>query len=196
MEEDGRSDSGVSTLRSDGARSSGDERSGSRSSALSDERAASRPSASEPDIKIVGSVPGRGDLAHYYARQPAMADPRQLAGLSPTTLASRCPLHSCSTNTWQLPPPSCPHTFTPPRSSCWRGSDRSHRRETGHSGRRYSTQRDVDFISDIFNSNISYKAFPRTQNNEIYYGKSVTKIRFLPENPRLRYFLYLLFGNT
>ena len=83
MEEDGRSDSGVSTLRSDGARSSGDERSGSRSSALSDERAASRPSASEPDIKIVGSVPGRGDLAHYYARQPAMADPRQLAGLSP-----------------------------------------------------------------------------------------------------------------
>eukprot|EP00095_Tigriopus_kingsejongensis_P001181 maker-scaffold415_size178368-snap-gene-0.36 protein:Tk01181 transcript:maker-scaffold415_size178368-snap-gene-0.36-mRNA-1 annotation:"hypothetical protein D910_04417" len=42
------SDSGISTFRSDGARSSGDERSGSRSSALSDEhqqRALSRPSA-------------------------------------------------------------------------------------------------------------------------------------------------------
>ena len=38
MEEDNRSDSGVSTLRSDGARSSGDERSGSRSSAISDDR--------------------------------------------------------------------------------------------------------------------------------------------------------------
>ena len=38
MEDDTRSDSGVSTLRSDGARSSGDERSGSRSSALSDDR--------------------------------------------------------------------------------------------------------------------------------------------------------------
>ena len=38
MEDDSRSDSGVSTLRSDGARSSGDERSGSRSSALSDDR--------------------------------------------------------------------------------------------------------------------------------------------------------------
>jgi hypothetical protein len=34
---DDRSDSGLSTLRSDGARSSGDERSGSRSSAVSDE---------------------------------------------------------------------------------------------------------------------------------------------------------------
>ena len=38
MEDDSRSDSGVSTLRSDGARSSGDERSGSRSSAISDDR--------------------------------------------------------------------------------------------------------------------------------------------------------------
>ena len=38
MEDDRVSDSGVSTLRSDGARSSGDERSGSRSSALSDDR--------------------------------------------------------------------------------------------------------------------------------------------------------------
>jgi hypothetical protein len=38
MEDDARSDSGVSTLRSDGARSSGDERSGSRSSAISDDR--------------------------------------------------------------------------------------------------------------------------------------------------------------
>merc|ERR550517_1222133 len=70
MEDDRVSDSGVSTLRSDGARSSGDERSGSRSSALSDDRSGSRPSAStsaEPDIKIVATVPGQ---AQYRREGP------------------------------------------------------------------------------------------------------------------------------
>ena len=68
MEEDSRSDSGVSTLRSDGARSSGDERSGSRSSAVSDERSAA---SAEPDIKIVGTVPGVPGLSsQFYSRQP------------------------------------------------------------------------------------------------------------------------------
>ena len=84
MEEDGRSDSGVSTLRSDGARSSGDERSGSRSSALSDERT-SRPSSlapPDPDIKIVGTVPGRAELASQYLARPGMTDPRHLPPLS------------------------------------------------------------------------------------------------------------------
>ena len=72
MEEDSRSDSGVSTLRSDGARSSGDERSGSRSSAISDERSGSRPSAqtsADPDIKIVGTVPSQ-----YRHRHPETSE--------------------------------------------------------------------------------------------------------------------------
>ncbi len=65
MEDDARSDSGVSTLRSDGARSSGDERSGSRSSAISDDRwvrgqrwAKSRPftRVANPDPYSIGSV--------------------------------------------------------------------------------------------------------------------------------------------
>ena len=93
MEDDSRSDSGVSTLRSDGARSSGDERSGSRSSALSDDRwdtgtaltalptalhccrSGSRPSASasvEPDIKIVGTVAGSRDPLQRSAAGPEL----------------------------------------------------------------------------------------------------------------------------
>ena len=77
MEEDSRSDSGVSTLRSDGARSSGDERSGSRSSAISDERSGSRPSAqtADPDIKIVGTVPSHPYSA-YRHRHLETSDPR------------------------------------------------------------------------------------------------------------------------
>ncbi len=101
MEEDSRSDSGVSTLRSDGARSSGDERSGSRSSAISDERSGSRPSAqtsAEPDIKIVGTVPSqyrhrhpetseaerypRGHPGHQRAGGGMAGDPRHAAAMS------------------------------------------------------------------------------------------------------------------
>ena len=99
MEEDSRSDSGVSTLRSDGARSSGDERSGSRSSAISDERSGSRPSAqtsADPDIKIVGTVPSqhyrhrhpetseaeRFPRGHQGGHQRAMGDPRHAAAMS------------------------------------------------------------------------------------------------------------------
>ena len=104
MEEDSRSDSGVSTLRSDGARSSGDERSGSRSSAISDERSGSRPSAqnsADPDIKIVGTVTSqssyyrhsrgpetsesynpRGQHPPGHQRDRAMADPRHAPGMS------------------------------------------------------------------------------------------------------------------
>ena len=79
MEEDSRSDSGVSTLRSDGARSSGDERSGSRSSAISDERSGSRPSAQtpgDPDIKIVATVPSHPSYSAYRHRHPETSDPR------------------------------------------------------------------------------------------------------------------------
>merc|ERR1719229_1813176 len=85
MEDDRVSDSGVSTLRSDGARSSGDERSGSRSSALSDDRSGSRPSAStsaEPDIKIVATVPGQ-------ASGPGQAQYRREGPLQGGGLASR-----------------------------------------------------------------------------------------------------------
>jgi len=101
MEEDSRSDSGVSTLRSDGARSSGDERSGSRSSAISDERSGSRPSAqtsAEPDIKIVGTVPSqyrhrhpetseaerypRGHPGHQRPGGGMAGDPRHAAAMS------------------------------------------------------------------------------------------------------------------
>ena len=114
MEDDSRSDSGVSTLRSDGARSSGDERSGSRSSALSDERSGSRPS-SEPDIKIVGSVPGTSgpSTAHFRPtnnpredyrdrhRQSAdprgaMADPRHAALAGAAQLSSAAQLLSAA----------------------------------------------------------------------------------------------------
>ena len=88
MEEDSRSDSGVSTLRSDGARSSGDERSGSRSSALSDGQ--TRPGSShsaEPDIKIVGTVPARDlSASQFYPRTPTMADHRHNIGLPPNSL--------------------------------------------------------------------------------------------------------------
>ena len=89
MEEDSRSDSGVSTLRSDGARSSGDERSGSRSSAVSDERSAA---SAEPDIKIVGTVPGVS--SQFYSRQPpahhltAMSDRHNIA-LPPNSLSGK-----------------------------------------------------------------------------------------------------------
>ena len=110
MEDDSRSDSGVSGLRSDGARSSGDERSGSRSSALSDDRSGSRPSAqtpADPDIKIVGTVPGNSPAPSHaphpyssYRHRPepgseperypgarqrpgaGMADPRHAANMS------------------------------------------------------------------------------------------------------------------
>ena len=98
MEEDCRSDSGVSTLRSDGARSSGDERSGSRSSAVSDARPGPSPHQPDPDIRIVGTVPASHahysnqparhkhdhDTAQAYqaqARAQAMADPRHAAAL-------------------------------------------------------------------------------------------------------------------
>ena len=81
MEEDRSSDSGVSTLRSDGARSSGDERSGSRSSAVSDERSAA---SAEPDIKIVGTVPGVPGLSsQFYSRQPqSQPQPHHLPTMS------------------------------------------------------------------------------------------------------------------
>ena len=94
MEEDSRSDSGVSTLRSDGARSSGDERSGSRSSAVSDERSAA---SAEPDIKIVGTVPGvPGVSSQFYSRQsqpqphhlPTMSDRHNIA-LPPNSLSGK-----------------------------------------------------------------------------------------------------------
>ena len=87
MEEDSRSDSGVSTLRSDGARSSGDERSGSRSSAVSDERSAA---SAEPDIKIVGTVE-RTVSSQYYRQN--MSDRHNLA-LPPTSLPGLAPAHS------------------------------------------------------------------------------------------------------
>ena len=104
MEEDSRSDSGVSTLRSDGARSSGDERSGSRSSALSDDRSGSRPSASsEPDIKIVGSVPspahfrpGQATPEFRHRQERAMADPRHAAMAGAAQLSSAAQLLSAA----------------------------------------------------------------------------------------------------
>ena len=85
MEEDSRSDSGVSTLRSDGARSSGDERSGSRSSAVSDERAGSQ--SAEPDIKIVGTVERSLSSQFYKSHHgPGMTDRHNIA-LPPNSLS-------------------------------------------------------------------------------------------------------------
>ena len=95
MEEDSRSDSGVSTLRSDGARSSGDERSGSRSSAVSDERSGG--ASGEPDVKIVGTVERTSSVpvtaSQFYSRQPAhhlpaMADRHNVA-LPPNSLSGK-----------------------------------------------------------------------------------------------------------
>ena len=80
---DDRSDSGLSTLRSDGARSSGDERSGSRSSAVSDEillRAAGGGSGVPPSTSHTGR-PNSANAADH-TRLPAHTPPSSVNSLN------------------------------------------------------------------------------------------------------------------
>ena len=77
---DDRSDSGLSTLRSDGARSSGDERSGSRSSVVSDEilvRAAATGGSGAP-LQTAHTGRPKSVNAHDHARIPTYTPPHSL----------------------------------------------------------------------------------------------------------------------
>ena len=104
---DDRSDSGLSTLRSDGARSSGDERSGSRSSAVSDEillRTAGGPGATSQSCHA-----GRPNSANALelTRLPNHTPPTSISSLNPpfgSISASSRPLHppsSSASPTWK-----------------------------------------------------------------------------------------------
>ena len=105
---DDRSDSGLSTLRSDGARSSGDERSGSRSSAVSDEillRVAGGGSGGPPPTAHTGR-PNSAN-APDHSRLPAHTPPSSVTSLNPplgsTTTSSRLlhPSSSGPTPSWR-----------------------------------------------------------------------------------------------
>ena len=101
---DDRSDSGLSTLRSDGARSSGDERSGSRSSVVSDEilvRAAAAGGSGGP-LQTAHTGRPKSVNAHDHARIPTYTPPNSLASLNPpfanTTSSSRFSSSAASYN--------------------------------------------------------------------------------------------------
>ena len=101
---DDRSDSGLSTLRSDGARSSGDERSGSRSSVVSDEilvRAAATGGSGGP-LQTAHTGRPKSVNAHDHARIPTYTPPNSLASLNPpfanTTSSSRFSSSAASYN--------------------------------------------------------------------------------------------------
>ena len=97
---DDRSDSGLSTLRSDGARSSGDERSGSRSSAVSDEILL-RTAGGGAGVPSQASHSGRPNSANAldHTRLPNHTPPTAVTSLNP-------PFGSISSSSRPLHPPS------------------------------------------------------------------------------------------
>ena len=102
---DDRSDSGLSTLRSDGARSSGDERSGSRSSAVSDEILL-RVAGGVSGGPLQTSHTGRPNSAHApeHTRPPNHTPPASLNPPFGNTTSSSRPLHpssSAASPTWK-----------------------------------------------------------------------------------------------